>query len=128
MRLLLDSHTIIWAVDDPARLSAAATAAILDPANERLVSAGTVWELAIKFGLGNLTLSLPYRQWMERAIADLQSAILPISVEHADVQAGLPMIHRDPFDRLLVAQALTEGVQSVSVDVKFDPYGVTRLW
>lgn len=81
MRLLLDSHTLIWAVDDPTRLSGTATTAIQDPANELLLSAGSVWEIAIKVGLGKLSLTLPFRQWMNQAIADLGLAISPITVE-----------------------------------------------
>ena len=128
MRLLVDSHTLIWAVDDPARLSSAASAALQDPANELLLSAATVWEIAIKVGLNKLNLTLPFRQWMNQAIADLGLALLPITVEYAAVQSGLPDHHRDPFDRLIIAQALTEAVPVVSADPGLDTYGVTRLW
>lgn len=128
MRLLVDSQSLIWAVDVPARLSPAAAAALQDPANELLVSAATIWEIAIKVGLRKLTLTLPYRQWMIQALTDLGLSILPITVEYADVQASLPDHHRDPFDRLIIAQALTEGIPIVSSAARFDPYGVTRLW
>jgi PIN domain nuclease of toxin-antitoxin system len=128
MRLLLDSHTLIWAVDDVSQLSPAAAAALPDPANELLLSAASIWEIGIKVGLGKLTLTLPYRQWMNQALVDLGLSILPITVEYADAQAGLPFHHRDPFDRLIIAQALTEKVAVVSADAAFDPYGVTRLW
>jgi PIN domain nuclease of toxin-antitoxin system len=128
MRVLLDSHALIWAADDPGQLSAAALAAIQDPANDRLLSAGTVWEIAIKIGKGRLPLTLPYRPWIEKAIADLKLDILPITVEYAERQAALPPHHNDPFDRLLIAQALVEGLPIVSADVTFDLYGVTRLW
>jgi PIN domain nuclease of toxin-antitoxin system len=104
MRLLLDSHTLIWAVDDPTKLSATAIAALQDPGNDLIVSAGSVWEIAIKVSLKKLTLSQPFRPWIERAIADLGASLLPITIEHADALVGLPMHHRDPFDRLLVAQ------------------------
>lgn len=128
MRLLVDSHSLIWAVDDPSRLSPAATVALQDPANDLLVSAPTVWEIAIKVGLGKLTLSLSYRDWMSRAITDLSLSILPVTVDYADAQVALPWHHRDPFDRLLVAQALTEGIPIVSSDVPLDAYGITRVW
>lgn len=128
MRLLVDSHSLIWAVDDPSRLTSTAATALRNPANELLLSAATLWEIAIKTGLGKLTLSLRYRQWMDKAIADLDLAILPITVEYADVQATLPQHHRDPFDRLVIAQALTETVAIVSADAGLDQYGVTRLW
>ncbi|MCU0980886.1 MAG: type II toxin-antitoxin system VapC family toxin [Pirellulaceae bacterium] len=128
MKLLLDAHTLIWAVDDPSQLGSQAAASLRDANNELLLSAGTIWELSIKVGLGKLTLSLPYRQWMTKAITDLGAIVLPITVEHADVQAGLPFHHRDPFDRLLVAQSQVESVRVVSSDTIFDDYGTPRLW
>jgi PIN domain nuclease of toxin-antitoxin system len=128
MRLLLDTQPLIWYVDQDHLLSAAAHQAIGDPANELLISAATVWEIAIKVGLGKLKLSLPYRQWMTQAIADLNLALLPITVEYADVQAVLPRHHRDPFDRLLIAQAMVEQIPIVSGDPAFDAYSVQRLW
>jgi PIN domain nuclease of toxin-antitoxin system len=109
-------------------LSPAAHAAITDPANDLLLSAATIWEIAIKVGLKKLALSMSYRPWMNKAIADLGLNLLPITVEYADVQAGLPQHHRDPFDRLLAAQALVEKVSIISVDAVFDQYGVTRIW
>jgi PIN domain nuclease of toxin-antitoxin system len=93
MRLLVDSHSLIWAVDDPSRLGPAATVALQDPANELLVSAATVWEIAIKVGLGKLTLSLPYRDWVNKAITDLSLSILPVTVDYAAAQAALPWHH-----------------------------------
>ena len=90
--------------------------------------AGTIWEIAIKAGLKKLNLSRPYRPWIEQAITGLAVTILPITVEHADVQAGLPHHHRDPFDRLLVAQALVENMPVVSADAQLDAYGINRLW
>jgi PIN domain nuclease of toxin-antitoxin system len=128
MRRLIDTHTLIWAVDDPSQLGPQARTELQEPTNELLLSAGSIWELAIKVGLNKLVLSMPYREWMAQAISDLGLGILPITVEYADVQAGLPLHHRDPFDRLLVAQALTEHVPIVSVDTIFDAYSVQRLW
>lgn len=128
MRLLLDSHTLIWAADEPAKVPAAAMAAMRHPASDLLLSAATIWEVAIKYGKGNLPLSLPYRQWIDKAIADMGLAILDITLDHAERQTTLPSHHRDPFDRLLAAQALTDGLVLVSADVIFDAYGVPRLW
>jgi PIN domain nuclease of toxin-antitoxin system len=120
MRILLDTHTLLWYVDQDHLIGAAAHAVIADPANELLLSAATIWEISIKVGLKKLSLSLPFRDWMNRAIADLGIALLPITVEHADAQAGLPYHHRDPFDRLLAAQAQVEDVLLVSGDEVFD--------
>ena len=128
MRLLLDSHVVIWSVEQAHLLSPAAHAALTDPNNDLLLSAATIWEIAIKVGSGKLNLSLPYRQWMDRAIADLRLTTLPITLEYADAQSGLPHHHRDPFDRLLVAQTLVERIAVVSADAALDAYGVTRLW
>jgi PIN domain nuclease of toxin-antitoxin system len=128
MRLLIDTHALIWYVDQDQLLTPVAHAAITDPANELLLSAATVWELAIKTGQKKLALSLPYRDWMNKAVADLGLTILPVTVEYADKQAGLPTHHKDPFDRLLIAQALVEGVSVVCADAIFDAYGVSRVW
>jgi PIN domain nuclease of toxin-antitoxin system len=103
-------------------------ATLVDPSSVRLLSAATIWELAIKVGQGKLGLSMPYRLWMDKAGADLKLIILPITVEYADRQATLPPHHKDPFDRLMVAQALVEGIPIVSVDAALDPYGITRIW
>jgi PIN domain nuclease of toxin-antitoxin system len=128
MKLLIDAHALVWYVDQDHLLRPTARAAIADPSNDRLLGAGTLWEIAIKAGLKKLGLSRPYRLWMEQAIAGLAMTILPITVDHADVQAGLPYHHRDPFDRLLVAQALVESMSVVSADAQLDAYGINRLW
>ena len=127
MRLLIDTQSLIWYVDKDHLLSAAALAAISDPANHLLLCAAVMWEISIKTGLGKLSLSLSYRQWMNKVIADLELTILPITVDYADVQAGLPQHHGDPFDRLIVAQAIVEGVPIISTDSQMDAYGVTRI-
>ena len=128
MRLLIDTHTLFWSVEEPAKVSATAMVAIRPLTNDVLLSAATIWELAIKVGQGKIALSMPYRQWMERAIVDLKLTILPVSVEYADRQSILPMHHKDPFDRLMIAQALVEGIPIVSADAAFDAYGVARIW
>jgi len=128
VKLLLDTHTLLWAVDDPAQLGAQAVTELQDLTNELLLSAGSVWELAIKVGAKKLELSTPFRQWILHAISDLGLTILPNSVEYANVQTELPFHHKDPFDRLLVAQALYEQIPIVSIDPQLDAYGVTRIW
>ena len=128
MRVLVDTHALIWAVHEPARLGSTARLALEDDSNEVVISAATVWEIAIKTGLRKLTLSMPYKEWMNRAIADLGATILPITVEYADAQATLPNHHRDPFDRLLVSQAQVENIPLASNEEMFDRYGISRLW
>jgi PIN domain nuclease of toxin-antitoxin system len=128
VKLLLDAHTLIWAVDDPSQLSARAAAELRNLGNDLILGAGTMWEMSIKVGLQKLNLSQPVGQWMTQAIADLGLTILPITVQAADVQAGLPFHHKAPFERLLVAQALVEAIAVVSADTRIDAYGVTRIW
>src|SRR5260370_33727531 len=128
MRHLIDTQSVIWYVDQDHLISPIAHAAITDPANDLLLSAASVWEIAIKVGLGKLTLSLANRQWMAKAIADLSLVVLPITVGYADVQACLPRHHGDPFDRLIVAQAIAEGIPIISSDPQLDAYGITRVW
>ena len=128
MRYLLDAHTLLWSQDDTSRLSAVAMATLTDPANDRLVSMATIWEIGIKIALGKLPLSKPFRAWMETAIADLAASVLPITLDHVGRQTQLEFHHRDPFDRLLIAQALVEDIPLISSDTQFDAYGVRRIW
>jgi PIN domain nuclease of toxin-antitoxin system len=128
MRHLLDANALIWALDDPGKLGGGATAALENAANELLISVGTIWEISIKVSLKKLTLSLPYRQWIEQAVADLGLIISTISVEFTEKQLASPFHHRDPFDRLLVAQSLVDSVPIVSADGVFDTYGAVRIW
>ena len=128
MRLLLDTQSLTWYVDQDHLLSPTAHVAITDPQGDLLLSAASIWEIAIKVSIGKLTLSLPFKPWINKAISDLGLSILPITVDYADAQTGLPRHHGDPFDRLLIAQSLVEGISIVSIDAQFDAYGVTRIW
>lgn len=118
----------VWFVDQHQQLSTVSHAAMSDPSNELLLSAGSIWEIAIKVGLGKLVLTQPYLLWMSQALSDLGITVLPVTVEYADAQANLPKHHSDPFDRLIVAQAIIEKVSIVSADGSMDAYGITRLW
>jgi len=128
VKLIVDTHALLWALDDPAKLSQKAAVELKSLGNDLVVSAGTIWEIAIKVGLNKLSLSLPYRQWMAKAVTDLGLVVIPITLENAEVQAGLPHHHRDPFDRLLVAQCLVDSLPVVSMDAQLDSYGVIRIW
>jgi PIN domain nuclease of toxin-antitoxin system len=123
-RLLVDTHALLWWLADDPSLSPAARDAIADPNNEPLVSAASVWEIAIKRSLGKLAApdDLP------DTIADEGFAWLPISARHAWTVRDLPMHHADPFDRVLVAQAVVEGVPIVTTDARFAEYGVDVRW
>jgi len=128
VKAILDTHALIWAVDDPERMGTQARRILQDPSNERLFSSGSIWELAIKSGLGKLTLSRPFQNWIEQAVTDLQLTILPISIECAAAQSSLPTHHRDPLDRLLVAHALVESAAILSFDTVFDRSEIDRVW
>lgn len=128
MKLLLDSHALIWAVEAPNRLSLQAQTCLLDRTHDLVVSTATVWELSIKVGLGKLSLSRPFDHWIEEAITGLGASQLPITIRHAATQSRLPWHHRDPFDRMLVAQAMAEGIEIASADEVLDSYGIARLW
>ena len=127
-RLLLDSHAVLWFVWDDSQLSAPAKALIEDADNQKLVSIASCWEIAIKVGLGKLNLGESSQSFLPREIARNNFELPPISLTHATMVEQLAPHHRDPFDRLLVAQAMTEGVSLVSADSTFDRYGIPRLW
>ena len=128
MRVLIDSHALIWYVEQDNLLSLASHAAISDPANDLLLSAGSIWEIGIKVGLGKIVLTQPFKTWMNQAVSDLHVTVLPLSVEYVDVQSNLPKHHGDPFDRLIVAQSIVEQVSIISADANLDAYGITRIW
>jgi PIN domain nuclease of toxin-antitoxin system len=126
--LLLDTHTVLWFWWNDAQLSATALALICDPANRKLVSPATAWEVAIKVSLKKLKIGGPYLGFFPQHMLRNNFEWLPITDDHFAGVASLPFHHKDPFDRMLVAQALAEGIPIVSVDGAFDPYGVKRLW
>src|SRR5438128_9594400 len=114
MRLLLDTHAFLWFVLNDPQLSAVAKALIEDPANDILISPASSWEIAIKVGLKKLDLFAPYDDFRDRGIAGNDFEILPIEPRHTSILTTLPLHHKDPFDRLLVAQALVEGVDALA--------------
>ena len=126
--LLLDTHAMLWFFWDDRQLSGRARSLIEDADNRKLASIATCWEIAIKVGLGKLDLGEPSRSFLPREIARNNFELLPISLNHATMVEELPHHHHDPFDRLLIAQAMVEGVSLVSADGVFDMYGVSRLW
>jgi PIN domain nuclease of toxin-antitoxin system len=128
VRLLLDTHTLLWFLENDPALSANARTAVQNPANHKLVSIATCWEMAIKAGLGKLRLTEPVAVLLGRELPANNFDLLDITLVHATAVEMLPRHHKDPFDRLLIAQAQIEGIPIVSVDAAFDPYGVTRIW
>ena len=115
MKLLLDTHVLLWAAGQPDRLPAAARALLDDPRNEPVFSSASLWEIAIKSGLGRDDFKVDARL-LRRGLLDNGYLELPITSEHAAAIDGLPPIHKDPFDRLLVAQSMVEGITLLTAD------------
>ena len=128
LRILLDTHALIWWLTDSSRLSKKVHYAIFDPLNEKRVSAATAWEITTKHRLGKLPGCELIAADVAGAIAHQGFAELPITVADAARAGALPGPHRDPFDRMLIAQALTYNLVLVSNESLFDQYGVYRLW
>ncbi len=128
MRVLLDTHALLWWVGDSTRLSATAFGVIDDESNEMFVSAASAWEIATKHRIGKLPEAEALATDVAGCIANEGYEALAISVADAERAGRLPGHHGDPFDRMLIAQALGHDLAIVSVDAAFDRYGVNRLW
>lgn len=127
MRYLLDTHAFLWIAQDDPLLHANVRALFADVSNEIFLSAASVWEMAIKASLGKLKLSVPLSRLVAGGV-ERGIRVLAIVCEHTYLVEHLPFHHRDPFDRLLAAQASHEGLYLVSRDPKFDAYPATRVW
>ena len=121
MNLLLDTHLLLWAADNPDKLTPKARALILAPENELLFSAASLWEIAIKSGLGRDDFAVDARL-LRRGLLDNGYGELPIASEHAVATENLPPIHKDPFDRMLIAQAMVEGITLLTADERIASY------
>ena len=128
MRLLLDTHTFLWWDLEPARLSPRALALCQDPGNQLVLSVTSVWEMEIKAQLGKLRLDKPLAEMIREQQRTNGIEILPILLAHAFAVETLPLIHKDPFDRLLIAQAKVEAIPIISRDENFAAYPVTVAW
>jgi PIN domain nuclease of toxin-antitoxin system len=128
VRLLVDSHALLWFDEGNERLGVKAQAMMSDPGNELLLSVAIIWEIAIKVSLGKLRLLESFGAYMQRVIHENNIMNLPLSLDHANMLITLPFHHRDPFDRLLIAQAIVENLPILSADNRFDKYPITRLW
>ncbi|MGB9180502.1 MAG: type II toxin-antitoxin system VapC family toxin [Pyrinomonadaceae bacterium] len=127
MKLLLDTHAFLWFIDDSPRLSARAKA-LLESDEDLFLSTASLWEIAIKTSSGKLALAQPFDIFLPQQLSKNEIEILPIRLAHLGVVSTLPLHHRDPFDRLLIAQAMFEQMPMISIDTAFDAYPVTRLW
>jgi PIN domain nuclease of toxin-antitoxin system len=128
MRVLLDTHAFLWFIAGSPMLSQRAKTCIEDAANEKLISIASIWEMAIKISIGRLSLSEPFERFIPHQIQINGFDLLPILFEHLSPLTSLPFHHRDPFDRLLVGQCITEKCAVISRDAAFDSYKIERLW
>ena len=127
MKLLLDTHIFIWWADQPEKLSTAALSALEDEANELLLSVASVWEMQIKIQLGKLKLSLPLKELIRSQQETNELTLLPVALTHVLALDALPLHHKDPFDRLLIAQSTEEDLTLVSADSQFSAYPAKLL-
>jgi PIN domain nuclease of toxin-antitoxin system len=128
MRLLLDTHVLLWWHDQPAHLTETAYDAINDLGNDVFISVVNGWEIQIKAQLGKLTLPKPLPVLLQDEQATNGFRLLPVTIEHIYALDSFPLHHRDPFDRLLIAQAHQEGLTLVTHDPKLSPYSISLLW
>ncbi|MFN6528317.1 type II toxin-antitoxin system VapC family toxin [Nostoc sp. ChiSLP03a] len=128
MQVLLDTHTLIWFFQGHQSFSEKMRLLIEDQNNEKLISIVSVWEMSIKQSIDKLNFCLPIKTFIEQEIALNDFNLLNINLNHIDVITTLPLQHRDPFDRILIAQAMVENIPIVSADTAFDAYSITRLW
>ena len=128
MRLLLDTHTFLWFINGDENLSQRSKILIQESDNEVFISIATLWEITIKTSLGKLELSQPFDLLIPRELTNNEFTQLPITIEHLIKLGSLPFHHRDPFDRLLIAQSLYEQMPLISKDSEFDDYELERIW
>ena len=124
MCYLLDTHTLIWLFENNSQLSDRAQSLILDETNELFISIASIWEMTIKSNLGKLNLSIPLSDLIAQKLIPSDIQLLPIQLEHLTVLQTLPFHHRDPFDRLLIAQAIADRLILLSADKAFKNYDV----
>lgn len=127
MRILIDTHIFIWWSDNLRLLSAPALAYLNDSNNQLIISTGSLWEIQIKLSIGKLPLRLPLAEMVREQQQVNGFQILPITLDHVLALETLPMHHKDPFDRLLIAQAQSENLPLLSADAVFNQYPIRRL-
>lgn len=128
MRALLDTHSFLWFITDDPQLSKGALALLSDPNNDLVVSTASLWEVAIKSKLGKLDLTKPFGELFPDQLVTNGFGLMPILVKHLTALADLELLHRDPFDRLIIAQAMSEGLPVVTKDSAFRQYPIQVVW
>ncbi|NTW37345.1 MAG: type II toxin-antitoxin system VapC family toxin [Syntrophobacteraceae bacterium] len=128
MKILIDTHAFLWLITGDSRLSAGAREAFLEPAHQLYLSASSLWEISIKLSLGKLKLKKGWLKIIETEMKRNLVLLLPIEMHHCERLTTLPFHHRDPFDRMLIAQAAAEGMHILSSDSAFSKYGTRCIW
>lgn len=128
MRLLLDTHAFLWFIEGNLNLSDHARQLIEDENNQRFLSIASLWEISIKVSIGKLELGIPFTEFFQQQVYGNAIALLEIRAEHLDILAKLPFYHKDPFDRLIIAQSVVENIPLVTKDGAFTNYPVVLLW
>ena len=128
MKILIDTHALLWLITDDKRLSEKSKACFIDAENELYFSMASFWEICIKVSIGKLALSENWEQTIKQELMFNSVKLLPISTDHCVQVAKLPFFHRDPFDRLIIAQAITEELHVMSIDEHFSKYSIPLIW
>jgi PIN domain nuclease of toxin-antitoxin system len=128
MRVLIDTHVLIWWTGETNQLSPLVQDMLADQQTEPVLSMASIWEMQIKISLGKLSLQMDLPTLVETEMSRNRFTLLPIELKHIYKLDDLPLHHKDPFDRLLIAQSMLEKMPIISIDEKFDAYGVQRLW
>ena len=128
MRVLIDTHVFIWWTSDIKKLSSRVNDLLLDSNTEVVLSMVSIWEMQIKASLGKLQFKTNLQELVDDEINSNRIELLSLSLSHIYALSSLPQYHRDPFDRILVAQSMDMNLQIISIDEKFDAYGVNRFW
>jgi PIN domain nuclease of toxin-antitoxin system len=127
MNLLLDTHTFLWFVNDDPRLSSHLKDLIENENNISYLSIASIWEMSIKYNLGKLTLDPSYEEFVEQEIITSSINLLNIELEHLKINTTLPFHHRDPFDRIIIAQSMAENIPVITVDSVFNKYSIILI-
>ncbi|MEO1257005.1 MAG: type II toxin-antitoxin system VapC family toxin [Bacteroidota bacterium] len=128
MKYLLDTHTFLWFINDDESLSPTAKQLVEDPVNHIFLSVASIWEMAIKISIGKLEMPSPFTDFISKQLQNNTIEVLNISIAHAGIMVTLPFHHRDPFDRLLIAQSTFEDTPIIGRDAIFDEYNIQRIW
>jgi len=128
MKLIVDTHTFIWFFRGDPKLSTTARQLIENMDNEVMLSIASVWEIAIKQSIGKLSFGLPFKAVIVEKLKQNQVEIIHVTLDHIETVATLPLHHRDPFDRLIIAQGIVENLPIISADAIFDAYPIQRVW